>query len=363
VITGIIVFLLFTLPFVVIPAGISPFETYKVIIAEILIEILMFVRLIYPKFYKFRRFNRQQIFIVSLLIALILIDFIIFKNSSDIFGNPFRLQGILLLCHLLIFSLLSSLIKLKVPSSIPIISLFLLLATTLLLGKNINSRFFGPLGEPNALAATTIFIFPFIFFCQKLPHKIMSFLLTFIIIFLSGSRSGMIALFIEMLFLSLIYKTKISQAKIFLVCLTLIILSLFLPFFENHPGIYEDRLMVWQTSFLAGLKSPIIGSGFGNIEPTIHTTALELNNAVRTQVVDSSHNFILDYFIQGGIVGLSILASLLFLSTKNLILSSKKMELTILLGLITVMSFNPASVVTLVGFWWIVGQGFSNNQD
>jgi hypothetical protein len=361
-IPGIFMFLLFILPFVVIPVGISPYETYKVIIAEILIETLLFIRLIHPKSFGFRKFHKQQIILVGLFSVLIIIDSIIFKSSTNIFGNPFRLQGVLLLCHLLVFSLLSSIIKLKIPGFVPITSLFLLVITTLFIGTNINSRFFGPLGEPNALAATAILIFPFIFFYQKLPYKIIGLLLTISVIVLSGSRSGMIAISIQILFLVLSCKTKISLSKIFLICLSFVVLSLSLPFFENHSGIYENRLTVWQTALSAGLKSSIIGSGFGAVESTIHSAALNLNNAVRVQVVDSSHNFILDFFIQGGIIGLLILGSLLFLSTKNLILSSKKMELAVLLGLMTAMSFNPASIVTLIGFWWTVGQGFSGNK-
>lgn len=145
-------------------------------------------------------------------------------------------------------------------------------------------------------------------------------------------------------------------------CLGLVGLSLLLPFFENNDGLYQNRLAVWQTAFYAGLQSPIVGWGFGNIESAIHNAALMLNNPVRVEFVNSSHNFMLDFFVQGGVVGLLILCTILFLSTKNLILRSKKMELAILLGLITAMSFNPASVVILLGFWWVVGQGFSTNK-
>lgn len=361
-ITGIFAFLLFALPFVVIPFGISPFETYKVIIAEILIEILLFVKLVHPKSFTPNNFNKQQLFLIVSLIILSIIDFIFFQKSNNFFGNPFRLQGILLFFHLLIFSLLSSQIHLKIPNFVYLSSLLLLFITTIFLGQNSNARFFGVLGEPNALAATAIFIFPFIYFYQKLPFKIMGFLLTIFIIFLAGSRSGTIALFIQISFLFLSQKLKISLGKTFIICLALLGLSLMLPFFEYHTGIYEDRSMVWQTAFLSGLSSPIIGWGFGNIESAIHATAVELHNAIRVQVVDSSHNFILDFFVQGGIVGLLILGRMLFVSTKNLISRSKQMELTILLGLITAMSFNPASVVTLIGFWWLVGQGFSQNK-
>ncbi|MDO8583319.1 MAG: O-antigen ligase family protein [bacterium] len=361
-VNGIFVFLLFALPFVVIFAGISPFETYKVIAAEVLIEILLFFKLIYPKKFQFNKFNKQQIVLISLLIGLIIIDFIFLPNSNNFFGNPFRLQGILLLLHLLIFSLLSSLVEIKIPKFIPIIALSLLFATTLFLGQNSNSRFYGVLGEPNALAATAVFLLPFILFRQKLVFKLVGLLITLIIIYLSGSRSGLIALIIQMSFILISFKSKISLSKSFFVCLILLGLSFFLPFFEKHTGLYENRSLVWQTAFSAGLKSPLIGWGFGNIESGIRKTALELNNAVRVEYVDSSHNFILDYFVQGGTIGLGILGTILFLSTKGLIRNSKKMELVILLGLITAMSFNPASVVILIGFWWVLGQGFYQNQ-
>lgn len=360
-ITGIFIFLLFILPFVVIPFGISPFETYKVITAEILIEILLFIKLVHPKSFKFGKFSKQQVFLVFLLVSLIIIDFIIFQSSGNFFGNPFRLQGILLLLHLLVFSLLSSLVNLKIPSFIFIFSLVFLFVTTIFLGPNNNSRFFGPLGEPNALAATAVFIFPFIYFYKKLPLKITGLLLTLVIIFLSGSRSGLIAILIQISFILLSRKTKISIGKIFLMCLGLLGLSLLLPFFEN-VGLYENRSMVWQTAFFAGLQSPFIGWGFGNIDSGIHNASLLLDNAVRVQFVDSSHNFVLDFFIQGGIIGLLIFGRMLFLSVRNLILRSKKMELAIFLGLITAMSFNPVSIATLIGFWFIVGQGFSQTR-
>ncbi|MEK7517003.1 MAG: O-antigen ligase family protein [Patescibacteria group bacterium] len=355
-ITGIFIFLLFILPFVVIPSGISPFETYKVIVAEILIEILLFIKFVHPKSFRFSRFNRAQVVLVFLLFSLIIIDLMIFQSSANLFGNPFRLQGILLLFHLLAFSLLSSLLELKIPKFVYITSLLLLFVTTIFFGINNSSRFFGSLGEPNALAATAVFIFPFIYFYEKLPFKITGLLLTLIIVFLSGSRSGLVALLIQISFILLSQKVN-SLSKTFLICLSLLGLSLLLPLFENNQ-LYENRFMVWQTALSAGLESPFVGSGFGNIESAIHSASLSLDNTIRFQFVDSSHNFILDFFIQGGILGLLIIGTMLFLSVRNLILHSKKMEIAILLGLLTAMSFNPASVVTLIGFWFVIGQGF-----
>lgn len=141
-VTGIFIFLLFILPFVVIPIGISPFETYKVIAAEIFIEILLILKLLYPRYFK-KEFNKRQLILTSLLVVLAIFDFIISQNSDSFFGNPFRLQGLLLLLHLLLFFLIAPLIDFKAPRFLYITSLFLLFISTILFGTNSNSRFFG----------------------------------------------------------------------------------------------------------------------------------------------------------------------------------------------------------------------------
>jgi len=268
----------------------------------------------------------------------------------------FRLQGQFLFWHLLLFSILSYNIKLdKIPKFVYHFSFIFLIISTLILGVNENNRAFGTLGEPNALSATILFIFPFIFFKFK-PLGFISLLTTFLLILLSGSRAGLIGLIIELLFISLI-KVKFSTLQATISGILLIVLTLISPLIDKQ-GWFENRVEIWQTSFVAGLQSPFIGYGFGSIQKIIHQTSVSLNNNVQYQIVDSAHNFLLDFWIQGGIVGVISLLILIFLTFQHFIKAKKLLEITAFLGLITALLFNPVSVVNLVAFWWLIGQGF-----
>ncbi len=355
-----VIFLLFILPFLVWPFGglVSPFETPKVIAAEVAIEILILLFFLKINISSFLKNHKLQIYLVLGLIFLSLIHLIISPSPTSFFGNEFRLQGVFLLWHFLVFSLVSSNIEIKsIPNYIYPISLTVLLLVTIILGGNENGRAFGTLGEPNSLAATAIFFLPFLIFIHKKLIKISGFIVALIIIFLSGSRSGLIAYSLETVFILSTQIFKVSIIKTFSLSFILLILSLSLPLIEGG-GWFENRSQIWQTSFLAGMKSPILGNGFGNIHDSIRMTSLSLNNTIQYQFVDSTHNIFLDFWVQGGILGLALFVLLLLFSIKNLITQSRTLELTVLLGLLAVMSFNPASVATLIAFWWIIGRGF-----
>ena len=352
-------FLLFYLYLVVIPIGISPFETPKVILAEILIDILLLVTILRINKLKIKQLIDSQLIFIGILFLLSLDTQLLFQPPQAFFGNIFRLQGQFLFWHLLIFSLLSKHIQLnKLPSFIFYLSFLCLPLVTLILGVNQNNRAFGSLGEPNALASTALFLFPFIWFKSPSKFKLFPLILTLIVIVLSGSRAGLIGLGIEVLFILAL--VRISIFKAVLTSLILILLTLFLPFID-YQGWFENRAEIWHTSYTAGLQSPVIGHGFGNIQNIIHQTATKLDNNTKLQVVDSSHNFLLDYWIQGGLVGLVCILMLIGLSIQGLIRSRKTLELTAFLGVITAMLFNPVSVVTLVAFWWLIGRGSSLN--
>ncbi len=352
-----VVFLLFFLHIIVIPIGISPFEAPKVMIAEIVIDILLLLKIIsFKKEYLKTLIHPQAIFI-GILLLLSLDQKFLFNPQGSFFGNPYRLQGVFLFWHLLAFSCLSKNLNLeKLIKTFSPFSLIFLLMGTVILGVNQNNRSFGTLGEPNALSATAVFIFPFIFFTKNLFFKIGSILATILIILLSGSRAGVIAFFIQTLLILMHSKFKISIQKSAFLSLILISLTLSLPLTQNLNW-FENRSQVWQSAFYSGLTSPILGHGFGNIQNPIHQTAIKLNSPIQYQVVDSSHNFLLDFFLQGGLVGLICILILIGLSLQNYIRNKKLMELTAFLGLTTTMLFNPVSVVNLLAFWWLIGQG------
>lgn len=356
-------FLLFALYSIVIPIGISPFEVPKVIIAEVLIDLLLLIKIFHFKKSNLKHFLTGQTIFLGIILFLSIDQLLLFRTTNIFFGNQFRAQGLFLLWHLMVFSLVSKNIALNhISKTFYYLSFaFLFLATTVL-GVNQDNRAFGTLGEPNALATTTLFIFPFIYFRSKNIFKPAIIAFTFLIIFFSGSRAGLVGFGIELFFLTFILLLKRPLRKTIALSFILISLSLILPLMEN-VGWFENRSQVWETAIQAGLQSPILGLGFGNIQDPIRRAAIKLNNPVQYQVVDSSHNFILDYWVGGGAVGVISILMLLFLSFQGLIHHKRITELTAFLGLITAMMFNPVSVVNLLAFWWLIGQGFSKSLD
>lgn len=347
---SIVFFLLFLLPLLVVPFGYSYFELPKVICAQILIEILVILKIFKAKL------PLKLLIPISILGLLTIYDLLFLRTQTTFWGNIFRFQGVFMLWHLLLLALISSRIKLpKISYLFYLVPLFGLLASSYILGKNDAGRSFGTLGEPNALAASTVFLLPFLYFASGKIVRVASLILIIWIILLSGSRAGLVAFAIQVFFL---ISTKwFSLKKVVLICLAFLALSFTFPFIEGG-GWYENRAQVWQTAIVAGFINPLFGSGFGNIEEILPKTSEIINNNVHYQYTDSSHNFLLDYWVTGGLIGVLTLCFLLFQAIKNFISRGKKLELAALLGLITVMSFNPVSVVTLAAFWWLIGQGF-----
>lgn len=356
--TVLLYILIFFLPLLVLPFGTSYFETPKVIASELLIELLFLLTLFRPKLhFKFS----LPIFAVGLLLFLTVIDLIFLKSGTTLFGNAFRLQGVFLLWHLLAFAFISS--RIELPKKAYLFSsfaLFVLVLSAYILGGDINGRAFGTLGEANSLAGTALFLLPFTLINTQKRIKIADLALVFLIIFASGSRTGAVVFLILTCFYGLISIFKLKVFHAFLIAIFLSLLSLLLPVLAGG-GWYENRSEVWLTSFAAGSLSPIVGHGFGNMEKAIHQTSLVLNNNIQYQVVDSAHNIFLDFWVQGGFLGVLSITLLIIFAIRNFLKNNRILELMILLGLLITLSFNPVSVALLVFFWWILGRGFKYN--
>ncbi len=350
-------FLLFILPNIVLPITISPFEVPKVVLAEALIIILAALQLFKLKSLHLTKLRLLQLLFIGIIVLLTIFNLIFTKNLQILFGNPIRLQGIFLLWSLLVFAIAAEdITHSKYTRVIYRISGIALLLGTLILGINQNGRAFGTLGEPNALAATAVFFFPFFFLMERRAVKIASLIATLVIILLADSRSALAALIIELFFIFLIQRGRVSFLRATIVTLALLVSTLTLPFIQNKWVWFENRAEIWQTAIESGFESPIWGHGFGNLQTTIHQTSQRLNNNVQYQVVDSSHNFLLDFWVQGGLLGLLSILGLISLSMFRFINKKGTLNLVLLLGMITVLSFNPVSVVNLLAFWWLIGK-------
>ena len=254
--------------------------------------------------------------------------------------------------HLLLFTLLSSLYKTKNIN--PKRLKYLLIAEIvfgILLGFTKDGRIVGTIGEPNALASFVVFLFPF--------HG--NIIISLILIFLSGSRAGLIAFALELIAIFLI-KRRVKVGKVFLISIFLILTSLVFPFLNKPDSPLENRAEIWRVAALSGLNKPLLGYGFGNTELAIKREAQKINSPIQNIYVDSSHNIILDWWIQGGLVGLLLFLSLTFFTIKNFIKFQKTIYLISFLGLFTTLLFNPANIVGLIELFWLIGVSFIKNQ-
>lgn len=356
----IINFLLFFLPLLIWPFGYSQFEIPKVILSMTLVDILA-VFVIFTRLKKGTFFIHPVLALFAALIFLLTIyDIFLLRTPLTLFGNQFRGQGIILLWHLILFFSISSNFPYKRLSSY---WYALVLAATfigsLFLGNSNVGRSSGTLGEPNALAAFVVFLWPFLFFAPIHRYgkyvRISCLVLSLIIIFLSGSRSGLIAFIIQTTFYLSLKLNKNLRLSLAL-GLFLIGASHLLPMFETVA--YENRSVIWRTAFNAGFNHPFAGGGFGNAELLLRRVIEREHNSLIGYYVDSSHNIFLDWWVQGGLIGVGILAGLFIFAIKNFYTRKATFELILMLGLLTVFSLNPLSVVSLIHLWWLIGQSF-----
>lgn len=349
--------LLFALPLLVFPLGTSPFEPPKVIAAEVLMELMLFLTILKNQFKWPLRFNALNL-AFSLLLSLTLLDLLFLRSTTTFFGNSFRLQGVFLLWHLLIFALISARVNLSQKLYyFSLATLTVLTASVFILGGEINGRAFGTLGEPNSLAGAALFLLPFGLLKTPRWVKIITLSEVFLLIFLSGSRTGILAFLIQLIFVGLVFIFKLKLGRAFVIAALLSLSLWVLPIWAGG-GWYGNRSEIWYTSLVAGSLSPLFGHGFGNTQDVLHKASLLLGNNIQYQVVDSSHNIFLDFWIQGGLAAVVALVILISLALRDFLKKGKLKELMIILGLLTTLSFNPVSVFLLVTFWWILGQGF-----
>ncbi len=363
--------LLFFLPLLVFPFTPFAFETPKVVISQIGIEVLFLLSLLSSKGLNIKKLNPKLLIPSLILFLLGLIHIMVYPSEANLFGNIFRLQGIFLFWHLILFGIVSSIVDLsKISKNIYLIPFLGVFLGTLILGENVAGRRVGTLGEPNALGITAVILFAYVFLnFRNVYARAIFLLITLGIVLLSKSISALIGLAIVLIFLLLLRSKQVKFRTSVIACLVLIGGTLLLPFSgfsksyqtvspASSPFKFESRAEIWQTAFVAGFKSPIIGSGFGNLQITLRDTSKQLNNIVQYQIVDSSHNFLLDYWVQGGIVALLSIASLIFFAIKGFIKEKNTLKVAVFLVVLIGMLFNPVSVVTLLFFWWLIGQGF-----
>ncbi len=295
------------------------------------------------------------------LIGLTMIQLVLIPESRQIFGYPLRLQGVFFLWHLLaLFIIFRGYSLQSLPKIWILASLATLFGSIFVFPFNQAGRATGLLGEPNALAAVAIFLWPLVFYKQNRIVQLAGLGLCGGIIFFTASWSALVALTLQLLVLILL-KLRWRISRVATVCLFLYLLSFSLPFLEQEST-WESRQGIWQLAWQAGWKAPLIGYGFGRGLPVIHDEARQQQSPLSYEVVDSSHNLFLDYWLQGGAIGLGLLVLLCIQAVTRAVKNKDSLTFSLLLGLMTVLTFNPLSVVTLAQFWLLLGSGQSSGR-
>jgi O-antigen ligase len=290
-----------------------------------------------------------------------LLDSFLFPSKIGLFGNQFRQQGFFLFLHLLAFSVFAKKELLqKTPLWLLLSFLLLQVAGIFYFSPNAVGRAYGFLGEPNALAAVAVFSLPLLFLPQMRKQLLLpGILLCAIILFASGSRSGLVAAGIESAILLLAQKYQSKLRLIFYGCIVAYVLFILATLLLSSPQ--ESRIEIWHAAFVGFLSHPLIGGGFGNIETTLHTSSQTFASFISARYVDSSHNIFLDMLLQTGILGFCAFSVLIFDSFKTFLRKKQIISLALFSGMLVVLSFNPGSVWELVVFWYFVGEGLSSS--
>lgn len=363
--TFIVNFLLFFLPLVVLPLDLSPFEIPKVLVTEICLELFIvwsFVRILVSKgnnlkvhFLNFVKDN----FPICAFFVLAVFQLLTEGAIAVALGNEYRMQGIFLYLHLFLFAFFIARTQHKLIFPLGIIGFSVLLLSMFLIDPGINFRLVGTMGEPNALAATIIFLWPILLSLKKNNKLLTALILLFSVsgILLTGSLSALIAFILQIFLLFLSGINKISLKFALILCLTLALVSWTLPFIDQTAN-WDKRSEIWQNAFRAGVQKPILGNGFGKQEMVLNKTAQERKSNSQYTKIDSSHNIFLEWFVQGGVVGLLILLILIYRAFRFLLKAKNVFEIIALLGLLIVLSFNPASIVALVSLFWLLRHAF-----
>lgn len=355
-------YLLTFLPLIALPFVSFGFETPKVLVFELTVLVLVLLLVSQHKL----QHNRPQFLVGGGLLVLIGNTILFHYTPSIWFGNQFRLQGIFLQVILFAWMVIAGMKDTpKKHEFFPLLALLVLFVSGLFIQDAQTGRAIGLIGEANSFAGCGVLLS--VFACMSVGKQKFARLLqvaigliSLVLVLISGSRSGLLALLLAWMFLFVANKrVKLSINAALAVCF--ICLTLALPFISKQ-SIWDNRAQIWQTAVVAGSFHPIMGNGLGNITPALHQAAHILENPIEAEVVDSSHNIVLDWWVQGGLVGVGLFLGSLLYAISQLVKRKEVRELTLLIVCIELLLFNPVSVYILVVCWWCIGRGFGQNE-
>lgn len=287
------------------------YEGYKVLFFWIGSFFLLTYWLIKKRKQILESINIWDYFYWSWILVLIISSILGNDPISSIVGGSYRHQGVIFFISLWVigktFGFLSKKEKAFFSKSI---SYFLILQSLIVFFQLIFNkglvfgRPMGTFGEANAVAG-------YLALGSFFTSNIYVLLTALLAIFLTGSRSGLIAFFVILFsHLKVSRKTKV----VLLVVFGLLFLFVWQrrQFVEVGPYKFEDRFIFAQLSVESIFQKPLIGYGAETGEIVFNNAFKEKKIKLGNFMVDRSHNLFLDVAIWSGFSGLLLFSTFLF---------------------------------------------------
>lgn len=311
-----------------------PFITSKQFAFNILIEVLLFIWLIFIlKFPAYRpKSNLISYSLLAYFIAILLSIFVSVDPSLSFWGDAERMLGFFHVAHFFFFYLFITSVFRSWSDFKILFSASVLIATIVSLigifGANVSSV----IGNTAYVSGYLIFniFFALILFFRENNKKIKFFYLLPVVImfweFLLCKTSGAI---IAMFFSTLLFffllaffhqQKRIRKGAIFMLVISIIAVILIFSqqnkawfqdsFFKNLTSqkiTFQTRLISWKSAAKDFHNHPFLGTGFGTYAITFdrHFDSKFLNYAPNEAYFDRAHNNLIDIASTTGLIGLS----------------------------------------------------------
>lgn len=367
-----------------------PFEVPKVIFFQWFVRVLVLI-------FGVSFFLRKKIWKVNRKLLAPILIFAVWATITAIFGhdvaksfagNFYRDDGLVTFYTLIGFAILVSFIwqekfKVIVSSTFFVSSTLLsLLALGEIAAHKFGLGFAATFGNPVFLAGYLAVSIPFTFYLFKSTGRkiyLIGLLTQWVTIILIGAISAILTLVIFAILYLCVIASFAKQSRsikfVFISLLSLVFLSI--VFFwgrsyiiENSKSLVaEGRVRIFQNIVRGGVKSPILGYGWANVDYAFEAGGwpMKFNNDV---YVDKAHAEILEVFATTGIPGLVIYITFIIFLIKALISkfmkSKNKLWNFTLLSIVILYLFhsqtNVISIMEEIVFWLVVGITLFVNQ-
>jgi O-antigen ligase len=382
---------LFTLPLFYWAGFPIPYEVPKVILFYCWVELLVVVVL-----FNIRKIRRKSLDMPLLVFLLVFVGVVLLASlfgldfEKSFVGNYFRMDGIVTLISLIVFSLITSFylnpeFLRKVFSTVLISStitslVFLFNLYKLAVLKSPIPNFEGvpgiSFGNPVFLSGFLVVTLPYIYWMvinNKRLKKILfltCLLIQIIAILLTETWGGMagILLFLILVFLFSEYKYKTMASLIFTLCFSV---SIYLYFINqsnlqkasSNILIAESRQRILIKGLLAFKKKPILGWGWANFDYAFKSVDYPIH-IENDKYVDKAHSNLVEILVTTGILGFTIY--ILIIGRLLTIYKRRGDEFSkiLLMSLIIYLFHSQTNVISIseeIIFWIILANALKTN--